>query len=162
MKFAGLIWQKPVCPAASFPLSIFCLKTQSTVPSLGPHNSYRQHFAAQTLTLTMDKAQTSIAVRFIFCATFVVPFCQTFSQIQVLTHTAQVPPPHLPFARWCHSYGGVTSQRSEVLGSHSIFPPPQARFLLWQLHPSIQTLMGYIEDLTGPSTEMCKEFKDIK
>lgn len=55
--------------------------SEHTVPSLGPHNSYRQHFAAQILTLTMDKAQTSVAVSFIFCATFVVPFCQTFSQI---------------------------------------------------------------------------------
>lgn len=88
---ASLVFSDEACWPNMAEASLSCCQFSSihlvskdsghAVPGLGPHNSHRQHFAAQTLTLTMGKAQTTTAVRFIFCATFVVPFCQTFSPI---------------------------------------------------------------------------------
>lgn len=115
MKRADLIWQKKVCPAASFPLSILCLQTQST---WAPSPWLQLHFAAQALTL-IDKPLTFVAASSIFCATSVVPLCPPFSWKWILFNRAPVLPPHLHLLS-IFSY--VRTQRSshktEVLSSH--------------------------------------------
>ena len=94
--------------------------SEHMIPSLQPHHSHKQHSAAQTLTLTMDKPLTSVAASFIFCATSVVPLCPPFFRKWVLTHPAQVSPPHLHLLS-IFSYGRTQwcSHKTEALSSHS-------------------------------------------
>lgn len=102
--------------------SIHLMSTDSEhmIPSLRPHHSHRQHFAAQTLTLTMDKSLTFVALSFTFCATSVVPLCPLFSQKRGLTHPAQFSPHHLHlFSTFGYGRTQQCSHKTEVLSLHS-------------------------------------------
>lgn len=104
-----------------FFIHLVSVDSEHMIPSLQSHQSHKQHFAAQTLTLTTDKPLTSAASSFIFCAISIVPLCQSSSQNQGLTHPAQVPSPNAHLLsifvygriQWC-------SHKAEVLSSHTM------------------------------------------